>query len=75
MEDHEMWWRLRRLLFTQSLSFAESDVIQTWVQGFPKVLRVLKSKPWEPESRVVIDAFEDWYNRWWESGIFEQPKG
>jgi hypothetical protein len=74
MNDHEMWWRLRRLLFRQTLTFAESDVIRTWLHGFPKVLRLLKSKTWDYESQEVIDAFETWYNRWWESGVFEEPR-
>jgi hypothetical protein len=33
----------------------------------------MKSKPWDYESQRVIDAFELWYNRWWESGVFEKP--
>jgi hypothetical protein len=74
MDDHEMWWRLRRLLFKQSLTFAESEVIRSWLHGFPKVLRVLKSKSWDYDSQQVIDSFETWYNRWWESGVFEEPK-
>ena len=71
MDDREMWWRLRRLFFKQTMGFAETDVIRSWLHGFPKVLTILKSKSWDHDSQAVIDAFETWYNRWWESGVFE----
>ena len=75
MDDREMWWNLRRLIYKHTLTFAETDLIRNWLHGFPKVLRVLQSKPWDAESQAVIDAFETWYNQWWESGVFEKPKG
>ena len=73
MDDHEMWWSLRRLLYKQTMTFAETDIIRTWLHGFSKVLTIMKSKPWDYESQRVIDAFDLWYNRWWESGVFEKP--
>jgi hypothetical protein len=75
MDDHEMWWRLRQLIYKQTLTLAEADVVRTWLHGFPEVLRVLQSKSWDPESQAVINAFETWYNQWWESGVFERPTG
>jgi hypothetical protein len=72
MDDHDMWWRLRRLLFKQTMTFAETDVIRSWLHGFSKVLTILKSKSWDYESQAVIDAFEIWYKRWWESGVFNR---
>jgi len=75
MDDHEMWWSLRRLIYKHTLTNAETDVIRNWLHGFPKVLRVLQSKPWDSESQAVIEAFEIWYNQWWESGVFERPLG
>ena len=73
MDDHEMWWRLRRLMFKNTLSHAESEIIRTWLHGFPTVLRILQSKSWDRQDQAVIDAFETWYNQWWESGVFEIP--
>ena len=74
MNDHEMWWSLRRLIYKQTLTDTETEVIRNWLVGFSKVLGVLQSKPWDSESQAVIDAFETWYNQWWESGVFERPK-
>lgn len=73
MDDHEMWWRLRRLMFKNTLSYAESEIIRTWLHGFPKVLRILQSKSWDPKDQAIIEAFEIWYKQWWESGVFAFP--
>lgn len=75
MDDREMWWSLRRLIYKQTLTYTETEVIRNWLVGFSKVLGVLQSKPWDSESQAVIDAFETWYNQWWESGVFKRPKG
>ena len=72
MEEHEMWWNLRRVVYRNTLTYAETEIIRSWLQGFPKVIRVLKSKTWDPESQGVVDAFERWYDTWWESGVFKQ---
>lgn len=72
MDEHEMWWSLRRVMYRNTLTYAETEIIRDWLQGFPKVIRVLKSKVWDGESQEVVDAFERWYDHWWESGVFKQ---
>jgi hypothetical protein len=75
MDDHEMWWNLRRLIYKQRLTYTETGVVRNWLQGFSKVLEVLQSKSWDSEPQAVIDAFETWYKQWWESGVFKRPEG
>ena len=72
MDEHEMWWNLRRILYRNTMSYAETEIIRDWLQGFPKVIRVLQSKSWDPESQAIVDGFHQWYDRWWESGVFKQ---
>lgn len=67
-----MWWRLRRVVYRNTLTYAETEIIRDWLQAFPRVIRVLKSKHWDAESQSVVDAFEQWYDGWWESGVFKQ---
>ncbi len=72
MDEHEMWWNLRRILYRNTMSYAETEIIRDWLQGFPKVIRVLQSKTWDPDSQAIVDGFQQWYDRWWESGVFKQ---
>jgi hypothetical protein len=74
MDEHEMWWNLRRILYRNTMSYAETEIIRDWLQGFPKVIRVLQSKSWDPDSQAIVDAFQQWYDRWWESGVFKQQE-
>jgi hypothetical protein len=74
MDEHEMWWNLRRILYRNTMSYAETEIIRDWLQGFPKVIRILQSKSWDPDSQAIVDAFQQWYDRWWESGVFKQQE-